>query len=112
MAETNAYVLCPIGVVFDVAGFFAVWGDDGSWGPSVGCGFGLFNGGVIVGVPIGDIEWSGSVTSGWVFFDLPSGRGKVPVVGGSSWVRRKGAGSVRGNRRCTGLTNSDRKRRG
>ena len=112
MAETKAYVLCPVGVVFDVAGFFAVWSDDGSWGPSVGCGFGLFNSGVVVGVPVGDVEWSGSVTSGGVFFDLPSGRRKVPVVGGSSWVRRKGAGSVRGNGRCTGLTNSDGKRRG
>ena len=84
MAETDAYVLSPIGVVFDVAGFFAVRSDDGSWGLSIGCGFGLFNSGVIVGVPIGDVEWSGSVTSGGVFFDLPSGRGKVPVVVGSS----------------------------
>ena len=112
MAETKAYVLCPIGVVFDVAGFFAVWSNDGSWGPSVGCSFGLFNSGVVVAVPVGDVEWSRSVTSGEVFFDLPSGRRKVPVVGRSSWVRRKGAGSVRGNRRCTGLTDSDGKRRG
>ena len=29
------------------------------------------------------------MTSRWVFFDLPNGRRKVPVVGGSSWVRRK-----------------------
>ena len=112
MAETNAYVLSPIGVVFDVAGFFTVWGDDGSRGPSVRCGFGLFNGGVVVGVPVGDVEWSGSVTSGWVLLEVPSGRRKVPVIGGSSWVRRKGAGSVRGNRRCTGLMDSDGKRRG
>ena len=86
MAETKAYVLCPISVVFDVAGFFAVWGDDRSWGPSVGCGFRLFNGGVVIGVPIGDVEWSRSVTSRWMLLKKPSGRGKVPVVGGSSWV--------------------------
>ena len=86
MAETDAYVLCPIGVVFDVAGFFAVWSDDRGWGPNVGCGFGLFNGGVVVGVPICDVEWRGSVTSGRVLLDVPSGRRKVPVVGRSSWV--------------------------
>ena len=63
MAETDAYILCPIGVIFDVAGFFAVWGDDGSWGPSIGCGFGLFNGGVVVSVPIDNIERCRSVTS-------------------------------------------------
>ena len=84
MAETDAYVLCPIGVVFDVAGFFAVWSDDRSWGPSIRCGFGLFNGGVVVGVPIGDVEWSGSVTSRGVLLEVPSGRRKVPVIGGSS----------------------------
>ena len=84
MAETDAYVLCPIGVVFDVAGFFAVWSDDRSWGPSIRCGFGLFNGGVVVGVPIGDVEWSGSVTSRGVLLEVPSGCRKVPVIGGSS----------------------------
>ena len=82
MAETNAYVLCPIGVVFDVTSFFAVWGDDRSWGPSVGCGFRLFNGSVVVGVPIDNVERCGSVTSGGVFLDVPSGCRKVPVVGG------------------------------
>ena len=46
MAETDAYCLSPIGIVFDVAGLFAVWSDNRSWGPSIGCGFGLFNGGV------------------------------------------------------------------
>ena len=35
MAEMDAYILSPIGVVFDVAGFFAMWGGDGSWGPSI-----------------------------------------------------------------------------
>ena len=109
MAETDAYVLCPVGVVFDVAGFFAVWGDDGSWGPSVGCGFGLFNGSVVVAVPIGNIERCGSVTSRWVFLDVHR---KVPVIGRSAMVQRKGASSVCGNRWCTGLTNSDGKRRG
>ena len=48
MAETKAYVLCPIGIIFNVTSLLTVWGDDGSWGSSIGCGFGLFNGGVIV----------------------------------------------------------------
>ena len=44
------------------------------------------NGGVIVGVPIDNVEWSGRVTSGWVLLEVPSGYRKVPVVGRSSWV--------------------------
>ena len=63
----KAYVLCPISVVFNVTGFFAVWGDDGSWGPSVRCGFRLFNGGVVVGVSVDNVERSGSVTSRGMF---------------------------------------------
>ena len=59
----DAYILSPVGIIFDVTGFFTVWGDDGSWGPSVRCGFRLFNGGVVVGVPVDNIERCGSVTS-------------------------------------------------
>ena len=110
--ETKAYVLCPIGIVFDVASLLAVWGDDGSWGLSVGCSFGLFNGGVVVGVPVDNVKRCGSVTSRWVFLDVLSGRRKVPVVGWCLRIRGKGAGSVHGNRWCTGLTDSDRKWRG
>ena len=62
MAETDAYVLSPIGVVFDVAGLLTAWGDDGS-GLSIGCGFRLFNSGVVVRGPVGDLERCGSVTS-------------------------------------------------
>ena len=80
MAETDAYVLCPISIVFDVAGFFAVWGDDGSGSPSVRGSFRLFYCGVIIGVPVDDVERCGSVTSGWVFLDVPSGLRKVSVV--------------------------------
>ena len=108
----DAYVLSPIGIVFDVACFFAVWGDDGSWGPSVGCGFGLFNGSVVVSVPIDNVEWSRSVTSGGVFQDVLSGCRKVPVVGRCLWIQWEGAGSVRSNRWCTGLMDSDGKRWG
>ena len=107
--KTKAYVLCPISVIFDVAGLLAVWGDDRSWGPSVRCSFGLFNGGVVVGVPVDNVKRCGSVTSGWVFLDVPSGHRKVPVVGWCLRIRGKGAGSVRGNRWCTGLMDSDRK---
>ena len=107
VAETDAYVLSPIGVVFDVTGFFAVWGDNGSRGPSVGCGFGLFNSSVVVSVPVDNIKRHRSVTSRGVLLEVPNGCRKVPVVGRSSWIRRKGAGSVRGNRWCTGLMDSD-----
>ena len=80
MAETNVYILSPIGVVFNVTGFFAVWSGDRSWGPSVRGSFGLFNGSVIIGVPIDNVKRRRSVTSRGVFLDVPSGCGKVPVV--------------------------------
>ena len=40
------------------------------------------------------------MTSRWVFLDVHR---KVPVIGRSAMVQRKGASSVRSNRRCTGL---------
>ena len=80
MAEANAYALSPIGVIFNVAGLLTVRSDDRSWGPSVGCGFRLFNSSVVVGVPIDNVERCGSVTSGWMFLDVPSRRRKVPVI--------------------------------
>ena len=66
MAETDAYVLSPIGVVFDVTGLLTAWGDDGS-GLSIGCGFRLFNSSVVIGVPIDNEERCRSVTSRGVF---------------------------------------------
>ena len=112
MAETDAYCLSPISVVFDVAGLFAVWSGDGSWGPSIGCSFGLFNNGVVVGVPIDNVEWCRSVTSRGVFLNVPSGRRKVPAVCRSALVQGNGAGSVHGDRWYSVLTNSDREQRG
>ena len=57
------YCLSPISVIFNVASFFRVWGDDRSRGPSVRCGFGLFYGGVVVGCPIDYVQRHRSVTS-------------------------------------------------
>ena len=70
----------------NVASLFAVWGDDGSWGLSIRGGFRLFNGSVIVSVPIDNVKRCRSVTSRGVFRDVPSGCKKVPVIGGSTLV--------------------------